>query len=995
MGFNMNIIRGIDIFEQLNPLRAYIFLLLYSMAGFSQTSGQLLEASLDPRIPFTVTRYSSKQGLPQSQVISILPKKNGNLLISTANGLVECNGIVFKPVVKDGEDKAFIFTKLFLHEASGHLFGERLNGPLHALAPDFRQLNNCRTTCLVNDSLFGVDQAGILYGAAAKDGLFKKIAETGVITPNCILNDGYDFLIGNDSAAYRFNRRSRSITRIVSDVVIDMKRNPYDRLAYVISDQRIYRLQKDQAVPVLQFKNTGILFNDIDFTGAGSFFAATTQGLFELRGETVRHYTAQHGLPTLYLQSLYYDSDERCLFLGTGDKGLLKLQFKTCSSLSSRQGFNEAAALSSIIQDHAGNILVSAGDTKIYKIEEDTVYPFVATANMNACLSEIDGALYAGSWGAGVKVIRDRKAVYNIRPPQLATGFVHAVFRDSRNWLWVGGDGIARGTAPENIAPYLPGQVNGGIVVITELRNGNICFGSTNGLFIINKSGFLIKHIGREEGLMGKELRAFYEDAEGKLWIGTYGSGLYCYHNDRLTSINQMKNARLNNDVFSLVKDRFGYLYMTSNHGLWRVKEKDLDDFYKGHLDYLIPFYYCMETGILNEEFNGGFQNDYLETAGGSLYFPSLQGVVRVKPEQPHFRKLSPAFNRVLVNDTLSPLTINSFRRSTYSIQFDFESVTFLNKYNVHYQYRLAHDGGGDWSALQKETSVSFKMLPPGPYTLYLRAIDAHNDIEPSVISFAFLIEPYLYETAWFKMLLLFLFVLLIFAVSLLSLRYYRRKAEERERIKRELAELELKAVQAQMNPHFIFNSLNSIKHYLYINDTRSADVFIDTFSVLLRDFLEYSNKDFIPLEKEAEMLASYLSLESMRMNPPFRYSIGLPPELHKLKVPTLLFQAFVENAVKHGITHSPEEGVIDISFRLVEGTVLCAISDNGIGRAKALVIRGQKSHPSKGIGIVKDKIKIVKATHNLQVEVSMEDLHPGRELPGTLVLIKIPLRHD
>lgn len=966
---------------------------------FAQTSGKLIEQSLSLRIPFTVTQYSTKQGLPQSQVLNIIPKKNGNLLLSTVNGIVEFNGIEFKPVIKDDAYKAHIYTKLMLHEKTGQLFGKELEGPAHLLVPGYKMINKCRASCIQKDSIFCIDTYGNIYAAGVQTLAFTKIAKTHINKPTSLFAAGDVILIGSSQGVVQYNIKNKTHATLLSDVVLDFKLNPYNKAVYIICSQSIYKKTAAGVNNVCQlnkqYKN--IIINDIEFTDEDVCFVATTLGLFRVSGSHTGLYSLKDALPTQYVQSLYYNKAENCLFAGTGDKGLLKLQFKNCYSFSSEQGFSENASLSSVIKTRAGDVLVCAKDG-IYKIDKDTAYLYSRVTGLYASLAEINDTICAGTWGAGIKLIKNNQLAGMLTPPgNLQNGHILSVFQDAEKKIWVGTDGISRGSCIKNIAPYLPGKINGCSLVFYELKNKNICIGGTKGVFILNKNGEIIKRLSKADGLQGKEVRSFYEDSEGKLWIGTYGGGLYCYYNNQLTGINQLKNAKLDADVFCMAKDNLGYIYITSNHGLWRLKEKDLDDFYNQKLDYLVPFYYGEETGILNTEFNGGFQNNYLKTKAGHFYFPSIQGLVLVKPEKPCFRKRVPGIEQVLVDDTISNFSNKTFKRSTYSIQFDFSSVNLLNKYNVYYQYKLSSDEHGSWSPLQKSTSVSFKMLPPNSYTFYLRAIDASMDRDPLTVKFEFEILPYFYETTWFKILFAVVFLSLSLLVVRIRMNRYRRKAKEQERIKRELAELELKAVQAQMNPHFIFNSLNSIKHYLFINDTKSADVFIDNFSILLRDFLEYSNKDFITLEKEAEMLASYLALESMRMNPPFRYTIILPAELNKIKIPTLLFQAFAENAVKHGITHASKACEIHIGFKMINGAITGEITDDGIGRKRSGEINQSRIyHTSKGINIVNEKIKIIKATHNIHVEFEIQDRVDADNNPlGTSVTIKIPVNKN
>lgn len=987
----------------MRTLSFFLLTFFYCVVSNAQRNGQLVEQSLDIKIPFTITEYSTKDGLPQSQILSIIPKVNGSLIIATANGIVEYNGVEFKPFIPYDNYKNRIYVKLYWHEKSGKLFGTDLGGSGFLLYPKYLPIINGNHLTLEKDSLYSINKNGEIFSASVYDLAFKKIINTNIKTPISFDYNYPNVYISSNEGLFSFNIKSTLTTKLNNDHCVRFKQNKYDKATYAICNRNIFKINDTSVVQIIDYrtKNRDIVFNDIDFINETEYFVASNMGLFEINPEYTDLYTKKSALPSQYIQSLYYSKDENCLFVGTGEKGLLRLQLKNCYSFSYHQGFGEASSLSSIIKTKNGDVLVGETLGNLYKIGMDTVYSYSELKNSYASLAEIDGIIFAGTWGDGVKLLQDKKQVGTISTPiQLPNNFVHCSFKDSHGIIWIGtSNGVSNGKTINSIRPCFTNIIKNDIITFYELKDGTVCIGGSEGANLINKNGEITCHIGRKEGLTGKEVRSFYEDQQGKLWIGTYDGGLYCYYKNKLTSINRLKNAKLDDDAFCLAKDNTGYIYMTSNHGLWCVKEKDLSDFYEGKLEYLIPFHYTEEAGILNTEFNGGFQNNYLKTKMNHFYFPSLQGIVIVTPEEQTFRKLNPIIDRILVNDTLSALTNPSLDRSTYSLQFDFSCVNFVDKYNVYYQYKLeTNSQTQQWSPLQKKGSISFKLLPPDKYTLTIRALDAFNDKTPAELKIKFEIKPYFYETVWFYCIVFLLFMIAVTLFVRMRINTNKKKAEEQERVKRELAELELKAVQAQMNPHFIFNSLNSIKHYLYINDAKSADIFIDNFSILLRDFLDYSSQNFITIEKKVEMLHSYLNLEKMRMNPPFNFSITLPEHLKQIKIPTLITQPFVENAVKHGIRHSEKSCTLNITFEEDNGNIICKVEDDGIGRKRSNEINHQKKyHISKGISLVNEKIKILKEISHIDVSIKTEDkLSASKESIGTLVIITIPIKeHD
>lgn len=215
------------------------------------------------------------------------------------------------------------------------------------------------------------------------------------------------------------------------------------------------------------------------------------------------------------------------------------------------------------------------------------------------------------------------------------------------------------------------------------------------------------------------------------------------------------------------------------------------------------------------------------------------------------------------------------------------------------------------------------------------------------------------------------------------------------------LAEEKLTALRSQMNPHFIFNSLNSIQQFILKGEVDNANKYLSQFSKLIRLVLQYSAYNFINLEEEINMLTLYLSLEKTRFGNSFEYIIEVEEELDtdEIKIPNLMIQPFVENAIWHGLMHKDGDRKIEIRFHLKnEQSVVCEVIDNGIGREKAAEIKSRKTfeikHQSKGIQLIKDKIDVLKQQFNNEVSVVILDVtNSAGEVCGTKVVIQLPLQ--
>lgn len=205
---------------------------------------------------------------------------------------------------------------------------------------------------------------------------------------------------------------------------------------------------------------------------------------------------------------------------------------------------------------------------------------------------------------------------------------------------------------------------------------------------------------------------------------------------------------------------------------------------------------------------------------------------------------------------------------------------------------------------------------------------------------------------------------------------------------------LALKSLRSQMNPHFIFNALNSVNQFISTQDERAANKFLSEFSLLMRLVLENSQEDFISLQKEQEILSLYLKLEHYRFRDKFDFEIELDPNINteSLEVPPMLIQPYLENAVWHGLRYKDSKGKLSLRFRLQDHNLVAEIIDDGIGRKKSAELKtaNQKKHFSMGLKNIGERLAILNKVYKTKYFVSVEDPKEGS---GTEVKIYMPLR--
>lgn len=233
-----------------------------------------------------------------------------------------------------------------------------------------------------------------------------------------------------------------------------------------------------------------------------------------------------------------------------------------------------------------------------------------------------------------------------------------------------------------------------------------------------------------------------------------------------------------------------------------------------------------------------------------------------------------------------------------------------------------------------------------------------------------------------------------------------KKKAEEALKAAQEVAdeanraraELELRALQMQMNPHFVFNALNSIQSYVMNQDTLTANLYLSKFSRLIRLFLDSSRSKFIPLAEEIKLLTLYIELEKIRFESKFEFEITVDSMVNRyIEIPTMILQPFIENAINHGLRYKHQKGLLSIRFYKEVGYLICKIEDDGVGRRNAEKIQGKssKGYKSQGLKITTERLMTYNKINEANIVFSIKDRIENPDSPndevGTLIEIRFP----
>jgi ligand-binding sensor domain-containing protein len=335
---------------------------------------------------------------------------------------------------------------------------------------------------------------------------------------------------------------------------------------------------------------------------------------------------------------------------------------------------------------------------------------------------------------------------------------------------------------------------------------------------------------------------------------------------------------------------------------------------------------------------------------------------------------------------------LSSLKHTDNKLLLRFGLLRFDRQYDINYWYKLK--SSDEWVLLGNKTELTLNELQPGGYTLTIKATNVAGDKILNEKNVSFHIKPPFWQTWWFR--------LLIAIISLLAVYYFFRSREKNIRtkaaIKQQMAELEGKALRAQMNPHFIFNSLNAIQELIVTENYNGSYQYLSKFSKLLRMVLNNSEKNMIALQDEIDMNRLYLELESLRFKQSFHYSITTNEKIDTdtVQFPSLLLQPFIENAIWHGLMHKEDEKRLTVFFTETNGLLQCTIEDNGIGRAKAVQIKAQKigaAHfQSKGTELAMHRVQALQQLGLSNASVNIIDLFDEQNVAtGTRVVILIP----
>lgn len=515
-------------------------------------------------------------------------------------------------------------------------------------------------------------------------------------------------------------------------------------------------------------------------------------------------------------------------------------------------------------------------------------------------------------------------------------------------------------------------------------KNHNIYYiGTLNGLYTIDLQRN-IKFLGEKVPAFKSRIMAINKTPDGILWIATDGFGVLGYKDG------QVKYTITEKD--GLTSDICRNIFVSGNE-IWVGTVKGLNRIRILHHRVNITKF-TRADGLNSDVINAIFVDNnmvYVGTSKGLTYF-DVNKISEFSKCNLLVTGINTSSRRWLYDTTGFILPHNQ-----NALQFDYVAISYRSAGDISYKYRLLGIDTNWQTTLQ--TTLNYPALPSGQYTLQMVATNKYG-VKSKMTSISFEIEKLLWEKTWFRVLAILVIAVFVGLFINIRIQSIRKKEREKLAVANRVNELEQHALQAQMNPHFIFNSLNSIQQYVVERNINGANKFISEFARLIRLTLELSSKSEINIEQEILYITTYLELEKTKFEDKFNYQVTVASSINKQEwyLPPMILQPYIENAIRHGIADRKDnKGLITVNFDRKENRLVCIICDNGVGRQRSQQMKQKLGlnlgHQSKGMILTAKRIEMLNSNNSSPILVNIEDVYPGDDdYIGTKVTINFPM---
>ncbi|MCW3464030.1 sensor histidine kinase [Chitinophaga nivalis] len=529
---------------------------------------------------------------------------------------------------------------------------------------------------------------------------------------------------------------------------------------------------------------------------------------------------------------------------------------------------------------------------------------------------------------------------------------------------------------------YTIGDLDLLVTSIACINDSAYYVGTNSGLFYSSDSLQRLERI-----RAGKLFKLSIKDLKwinGYLWIGTSDQGIYVMHGDSVVKHLSTANNLASDICQQLYYDGVGRLYVATNKGVSVINVTQQS----------ITRNITSNDGLMSDDIRGVFADKgklYIATSNGLCYFDGDHIPQDTVPPVIYLSYIRYGDSTFLPATSFEHL----FKRKA-SFEAEFGTIVFDLPELVEYQYNFSGDSTSGWVTTMSNI-IPFPDLQPGTYKLMVRARKYKSSWSPPLAVNVHIL-PRWYQEWWARGILLLVGLLVILAVLRFIIKRIKQAEKRKTEYNRRIAELEAKALTNQMNPHFIFNSLNSVQHLILEKEEKQALNFLADFATLMRQMLNNSRKSYISLEEEIAFLTRYLELEKIRFAHSFTYHFIMEEALkdYTVYIPPMIIQPIVENAIKHGLAPKNISGYLEIRLEMVDDLLYCSVDDDGIGWDKSNSIKSARliKHESTALSVIKERLQIIKSFNGSVGKLEIIDKFKSGfgNKEGTLVEILIPI---
>ena len=994
------------------------------------------------------------QGMNGSDVFCMLEDKKGNLWFGTiGNGVSRYNGSSYRNYT---EEEGFINNDIMwiLEDKSGKLwFGTRggvscYDGTNFTNYTEKEGLPNNNVTCILEDKngdFWFATQQGVSYydGTSFTNYTIKEGLPNNNITSILEDKSGNIWFGTWGGGASRFDGTSFTnytekeglSSNNVYSILEDSGSNLW--FGFGVEGGGVSRFNGESFTNYTEkegLSNNEVAFISEDKNG-NVWFATLRGGVSRFDGKSFTNYTEDEGMNSMMISSILEDNNGNFWFgagewYGAGAHGISFYDESIFLQYYFLPGTNKSYGILSLIEDKSGNLWIGTEHDGVFRYD-GTIFTQYANKECDItvfCMFEDKrGNLWFGIMGGGVSRFDGTSFTNYSEAEGLQNKYISSILEDKNGNLWFGSweGGVSRfdGTSFTHYTEKEGFPCNK-VSSILEDKSGNLWFG-TEGGGASRFDGSNFTNYTEKEGLSSNKVFSILEDKNGDLWFGTWGGGVSRFDGSSFTHYTE-KEGLIDNKVWSILEDRSGNFWINTDKGINYLVVEGASvqlpqNTNQNKKDAEYPKIYALgrQDGFKDlDAINGALIDEKNRAWWGSLRGLTMLDLNKFNiPTAPpriylsqvdinehvlNYNQLKDSSGIDIEFNTVSPfenypldLKLPHYKKH---LTFHYYAIDWAAPYQIKYTYKL--EGlNNNWSYPTEDIKVDYRNLSPGTYTFNVKAIGmAQVWSEP--IEYTFTIHPPLWKSNLAFGSYLILFIGGIFVTN----RFLRNRLLQKERernhqneLKQKATELEMQALRAQMNPHFIFNSLNSINNFILKNDKLQASEYLIKFSKLIRQILENSTLTLISLEQELETLILYIELEALRFQHKFNYEIIFSKDLDitSIKVPPLILQPFVENAIHHGLMPKEGPGHLKITITEMDGELFLKIEDDGIGRYKSGLINAHASHKHKSLGlnVTTERIGLLNYQHAENSKVEVNDLTDEQgKASGTEISINIPV---